>query len=80
MSYFYFLLYTLGRVPINKFNYENIFNIICYVRMKNNFDIKSKKNLKNIYIYIIPIICYQNNVDNCLIYYYSFLSGKLANI
>lgn len=79
MFYLNFLLYTLVRVSIKKFNYENRFNIICYVRMKNNFAIKSKRKFKK-NIYIIPNICYEKNVDNYLIYCYSFLSGKLANI
>lgn len=43
MFYLNLLLYTLVRGSIKKFNYENRFNIICYVRMKNNFDIKPKR-------------------------------------
>lgn len=44
MHCYNFLLHQLKRIPLNKFNYENVFNIISDVEFKNNFDIKTKKN------------------------------------
>lgn len=33
------------RIPLNKFNYDNEYNIICEVRIENDFDIKTMKKI-----------------------------------
>lgn len=42
-----FLIIRFNRIPQSKFNHENEFNIICEVKTKNRFDIKTiKKKMK----------------------------------
>jgi len=82
-AYFNSILYRLERVPLNKSNYNNEFNIICDIGIKNNFDIntikkihkKIKGKLRN-QINILP----NNAINYCPMKYHNFLSGKFANI
>lgn len=71
--YFNSLLYRLEHIQPNKFNYENDYNIICNVCIKNNFDIKIIKNSYKHYIILI-----KKAIDNCSIKHQNFLSGKLV--
>ena len=75
-SYFNSILYRLERVPLNKYNYNNEFNIICDIGIKNNFDIntikkihkKIKVKLQN-QINILP----SNAINYCPMKYHIFL-------
>ena len=44
-AHFNYILYRLERVPLRKSNYNNEFNIICDIGIRNNFDINTIKKI-----------------------------------